>query len=470
MDPILRPLESGQTKLASSSSETTAVPGSSTRRRFLASGSAAIAAFVAAKAKGQVTTGNPLQVTPPVCTTVADTPAVERPDPQHSSHVFSAPETELAFRNHGMHAELLRQPLTPLGSHYLLIHFDIPMLDANSYSLAIGGRVRQAFKINLDDLKSQKAFTQTVTMECAGTGRSTLHPRPVYVPWFKEDIGTYQWTGTRLRPLLERAGLLDDAVEVLFTGWDTGVDLGVEHAFERSLPLADALQDEVMLAWAANGQSLLPQHGYPLRLVVPSWYGMASVKWLRAITVLNEAFQGIEQAKVYRYTQSKEDPGTPVRLKLVHSVMAPPGIPDVITRQRFVSPGQQVIEGKAWSGSGSVTRVQVSTDNGATWANAELTSISSDRFAWVHWRFSWEAVAGEYVLACRATDEAGNQQPLDPNERFNIQGNGVNAVQRIAVTVQEGIGSAKRDVPSHARAVLSGAKTPPTPQTINTLA
>lgn len=103
------------------------------------------------------------------------------------------------------------------------------------------------------------------------------------MPWSDGAIGTYQWIGTPLRPLVEQAGLLGDAVEIVFTGWDTGVDLGIEHAYERSLPVADALHPEVMLAWAANGQTLLPEHGYPLRLIVPSWHGMASVKWLRAI-------------------------------------------------------------------------------------------------------------------------------------------------------------------------------------------
>jgi sulfane dehydrogenase subunit SoxC len=122
---------------------------------------------------------------------------------------------DLAFRNHGMMAELLRTDITPLGAHYLL--------------------------------QGRGTITQAVTMECAGTGRRNLQPRPVYVPWDKEAIGTYRWTGTPLRPLLEQAGLASNAVEVLFTGWDSGIDLGIEHAFERSLPVADAMRDEVML-------------------------------------------------------------------------------------------------------------------------------------------------------------------------------------------------------------------------------
>jgi sulfane dehydrogenase subunit SoxC len=298
-------------------------PASAGRRRLLAGSAGVIAAGLAARARARAG---------PACTTVPESPTVERPPPQRAADVFSTPETELAFRNHGMHAEFLRQPLTPLGAHYLLIHFDIPALDAGNYALAVGGRVRQPLRIGLQELKDQPVLTQTVTMECAGTGRSTLDPRPVYVPWFKECMGTYEWTGTRLRPLLERAGVLDDAVEVLFTGWDSGVDLGVEHAFERSLPLADALRDEVMLAWAANGRPLLPEHGFPLRLVVPSWYGMASVKWLRAITVLSEPFEGMQQHEVYVFRQSSDDPGTPVRAKRVNSLIAPPGMPDMLSR------------------------------------------------------------------------------------------------------------------------------------------
>jgi DMSO/TMAO reductase YedYZ molybdopterin-dependent catalytic subunit len=426
-----------------------------------------MAAFAAARGHAQVTTGNPATRTPPDCTTVPDTPTAERPKPQQASHVFSAPETELAFRCHGMHAEFLRQPLTPLGSHYLLIHFDIPVLDAGGYSLAVGGRVRKPFRISLDELKAQPALTQTVTMECAGTGRSTLHPRGVYVPWFKECMGTYEWTGTRLRPLLERAGLLGDAVEVMFTGWDTGLDHGVEHAFERSLPLAEALGDEVMLAWGANSQPLLREHGFPLRLIVPAWYGMASVKWLRAITVLDKPFEGMQQATGYRYKQSADEPGTPVRNKRVNSVMAPPGIPDLISRTRFLAPGRQVLEGKAWSGSGRITLVEVSTDDGATWNRADLSAVARDRHAWVHWRYAWDAAAGDHLLLCRATDAAGNRQPLDPNDRYNVQANGANGVQRIPVTVQAGIGTSGLDVPSHPQAVLPGAKVPPYPSTVN---
>ncbi|MBA2964222.1 MULTISPECIES: sulfite oxidase [Ramlibacter] len=441
------------------------------RRRFLATSAAATAAaFAAPKVSAQLTTGNPLQQAPANCTTVPDTPTPVRPDPQDASRVFSAGESVLAFRNHGMQAEFLREALTPLGAHYLLIHFDVPQLSAQGYSVALDGRVRNPTRLSLDDLKRRTLIQQVVTLECAGTGRSTLHPRAVYVPWFKEALGQYQWTGTPLRQILEQAGVLDDAVEVLFTGWDSGVDLGVEHAFERSLPIKEALRDEVMLAWEHNGVPLLPQHGFPLRLVVPSWYGMASVKWLRAITVLNQPFRGVQQSKVYRYQQVKGEAGEPVTFKRVHSLITPPGVPDLITRHRFLAPGPVTLQGVAWSGAGRITRVEVSTDDTATWREARLVPVSGDRFAWTQWQIDWSASAGEHILACRATDEAGDVQLVNPENRWNRQGMGVNGVQRVHVRVLEGIGSARGPVPSAARVVVPGADPVEVPQTVNALA
>lgn len=402
------------------------------------------------------------------CATVSDTPGAGRPPPQEDWRDFSASEVELAFRCHGMQAEFLREPITPLGAHFLLIHFDVPRLDARGYSVALGGHVRRPHRVALGELQRRHVLSQAVTLECAGTGRSTMRPRSIYVPWFREAIGTYRWTGTPLRPLLEQAGLLDGAREVLFTGWDTGVDLGVEHAFERSLPLAEALRDEVMLAWEANGQPLLPQHGSPLRLVVPSWYGMASVKWLRAITVLDHSFEGIEQARVYRYQQGADDPGEPVRQKRVDSAILPPGIPDLVTRRRFLAPGRHMLQGMAWSGAGRVTHVDVSADGGASWREARLVPVARDRFAWTQWFAEWEASApGDHVLASRARDEAGNVQPLDAQETWNRQGMGGNAVQRLGVTVQDGVGIAAMQAPSPTRAAVPGARLPPLPNATN---
>ncbi len=154
-------------------------------------------------------------------------PTPDRPPP--SAGLFSHEETWLAFRNHGMHLEFLDQPITPVASHFQLIHFDVPQLSAEGYSVTLGGRVANPRTVTLDELKQRETVTQPSIMECAGNGRSFAHPRSIYVPWFNEAIGVFEYTGTPLRPLLEEAGLLEDAIEVVFTGHDEGFDLGVRH-------------------------------------------------------------------------------------------------------------------------------------------------------------------------------------------------------------------------------------------------
>jgi DMSO/TMAO reductase YedYZ molybdopterin-dependent catalytic subunit len=165
---------------------------------------------------------------------------------------------------------------------------------------------------------------------------------------------------------------LDEAVEIVFTGHDRGIDDGVEHYYERSLPVEEALREEMLLAYGMNSQPLPPQHGAPLRLIVPDWYGMASVKWLKGITVLNEPFDGIQQTAKYQYKSSKEDPGTPITHKTPHALMIPPGLPDYLSRTRHLKPGRVSIQGRAWSGRSPVERVEFSSDGGLTWEDASL--------------------------------------------------------------------------------------------------
>jgi len=347
---------------------------------------------------------------------------------------FAPAELALATRNHGLPLEALRYDVTPLGLHYLLTHFDIPYVDPGSWSLAIGGHVRRPVSLGLDELKERPKITFACTLECAGNSRARLSPRPLSQPWLEEAVGTAEWTGTPLRPLLEEAEIEDGAVEVLFAGLDRGIQGEVEHNYERSLPLEDALRPEVMLAYEVNGRPLPPQHGFPLRLVVPGWYGMAHVKWLDRINVLTEPFEGYQQAHQYRQKQSEEDPGTPVTRILPRSLLVPPGIPDFPGRRRFLEPGLCVLEGRAWSGWGPVVRVEVSVDGGRSWEDAALDEAVGD-FGWARWTFRWEEIQpGEYELCSRATDGAGNAQPVEPE--WNYGGYVNNAVQRVPVTVR----------------------------------
>jgi sulfane dehydrogenase subunit SoxC len=342
-------------------------------------------------------------------------------------------ELQLAVRNHSMPLEALRYPITPIGLHYLLIHFDIPQVDPTAFELVVGGHVRKTLRLSLDDLTSHPARTLAVTLECAGNGRARTSPRPLSQPWLGEAVGTAEWTGLSLAALLQEAGLRDGAVDVVFTGLDRGVQGGVEQLYERSLPIADAFRDEVLLAYAINGQPLPPQHGFPLRLVVPGWYGMTNVKWLRSITVLDHAFEGYQQATAYHFRTVEGDRGAPVTRMLPRALMVPPGVPDFMSRTRFVEPSRQSIEGRAWSGLGAIAGVEFSCDAGATWSQADLDDEISP-YAWRGWKHTWDATKpGEYELCARASDTAGNVQPLD--QRWNFEGVQNNAVQRVRVVV-----------------------------------
>jgi len=343
-------------------------------------------------------------------------------------------ELQLAARNHGMPLEALRYPVTPVGLHYLLIHYDIPPVDPESFKLEIGGLVERPFSLTLDELSSRPAVELTVTMECAGNGRATLTPRPVSQPWLLEAVGTARWRGTALRPLLEEAGVFPGAVEVLFTGLDRGVEGGIEQWFQRSLPVDEAMRDEILLAYEMNGQTLPPQHGAPLRLVVPGWYGMTNVKWLARIEVLERPFDGYQQRAAYKLRQSEEDEGVAVGRMLPRSLMVPPGKPEFLTRERFLGVEPVALEGKAWSGVGPIERVEVSADGGLSWAEAALGPDADSPWAWRSWTYEWSPPApGRYELCSRARDDAGNVQPVEPE--WNLGGYANNAVQRVPVTI-----------------------------------
>lgn len=341
-------------------------------------------------------------------------------------------ELQLALRNREMPLEALRYPVTPAGLHYLLIHYDIPAVNAAEWRLRIGGLVSKPVDLTLEKIKERPARTIAVTLECAGNSRALMARRRISQPWLLGAIGTAEWTGVPLRGILEEAGLRPEACEIVFTGLDRGVEGGEPQAYQRSLSVSEALRDEVLLAYAMNGEPLQPQHGYPLRLLVPGWYGMASVKWLDRIEAVAEPFRGYQMTKVYRYWQTGDEEGEPVDLIRPRALMIPPGIPDFMTRTRVVEPGPVALQGRAWAGRRSIARVEVSVDGGSTWSDARLEEPASP-YAWRGWSFLWKAMPGRYTLCARATDSRGEAQPLDAP--WNFKGYGNNVVQRVDVIV-----------------------------------
>ena len=343
-------------------------------------------------------------------------------------------ELRLAARNHALPLEALRYDITPIGLHYLLDHYDIPDVDPVAWRLELDGAVERPLSLSLEQIRARPQTTRTVTFECAGNGRARLSPRPLSQPWLDEAVGTAQWTGIALAPLLREAGIENNAVEVVFTGQDHGIERGIEQDYARSLRLDDALRDEVVLAYAMNGSPLPPQHGAPLRLVVPGWYGMAQVKWLRRITVVDQPFAGFQQITAYRYTHSPDEPGEPVTRIKPRALMIPPGFPDFMSRTRVVDLGDHLLTGRAWSGEARVARVEISADGGRTWSDAQL-GPQLDEYAWCPWRFAWTAdEPGLHLLGVRATDDRGTVQPVE--QSWTRQGMANNMAQVVEVYVR----------------------------------
>ena len=347
--------------------------------------------------------------------------------------LYDNAELGLANRNSGTLLETLSLDITPIGAHYLLTHFDTPLLKSETHVLRFSGEFERPFEISMRELLGLQKVTLPVTLECAGNGRVGMSPRRYSMPWGYEAVGTSIWTGTFLWPLIERAKPKSSVVEFSFTGADFGYDKGVGHYYGRSLTTKQMKDLDVLLVYEMNGQPLLPQHGFPLRLIVPGWYGMASVKWLTDINALSNPFDGFQQVQTYRYRTSVEDVGHPITEILVKSLMVPPGVPDFVTRDRCLRAGKVRVEGRAWSGAGkNIAEVEFCING--TWKKAEILEKVGE-YAWTKWFFDWDAQPGQYILQCRAKDELGCEQPKAP--AWNLGGFGNNSPHSIKVFVRD---------------------------------
>ena len=324
--------------------------------------------------------------------------------------------------------QALQGEITPVEYHYVRSNFALPTHDG---ILEIGGAVENPITLSLDDLRAMPAVERAVTLECAGNGRLDTRPLPAGEPWGSYAVSTARWKGARLHEILQRAKPAANGVEVLFRGADHGryhltpvlpESNRDDLAFERSLALDHATDPdaEILIAYEMNGEPLPADHGAPFRLLVPHWYAVASVKWLRQIEVLTEPFIGEFQTGHYVYEWADQPHGRVALMRVRARVTDP-------APAATIAAGTYTIRGKAWSGTGPVTRVDVSFTGEGSWEAASLDPAKGP-YQWQDWSFEWEASEiGRHSLRARATDAAGNVQPEVPP--WNRLGYGNNAIE-----------------------------------------
>ena len=316
----------------------------------------------------------------------------------------------------------LQQAVTPRGSVYVRSNFDTPVAHA-AWTLVVTGAVERPVAWTLEALAALPSRELLVTMECAGNWRLGMDPVPAGEPWKDGAVSTTRWRGVPLAALLASAGVMADAIEVVARGADTGSRDDAEGAvrFERALPLEVALHGDVLVATHMDGVPLTPHHGAPLRLVVPNWYGMASVKWLTDLEVVTTPFTGYFQTK--RYVYEVDGRATPVTRALVKSMIVAPADGDHVS-------ADTTVRGWAWSGAGAITRVEVAVNG--EWRDAEV-GIPASPYAWTPFALPVSLPPGEVTLRSRATDARGATQP--DRIVWNRLGYGNNAVRASSVVV-----------------------------------
>ena len=309
--------------------------------------------------------------------------------------------------------------ITPIESFYVRTHFPIPAIDRDAWWLHVEGEVEKPFAINYEELLELESRTIPATLECAGNNRNFLEPKVKGVQWGLGAVGTAEWTGVPLSILLDRAEVKPGACEVILEGADGGrlddpkAPPG-ELKFARSIPVSKAHTD-VLLAYKINDADLPPQHGFPLRAIVPGWYAMASIKWLQRIIITDQPFTGYYQTMDYSYWKRRGDIAelVPLTEMQIKAEIAKPAQGEIVPANSNVR-----VHGAAWTSDGEITKVELSTDGGAHWEEANLIGEAIPN-AWRLWEFEWRtpSKSGKQTLVARATDSHGRSQPAkrDPD-------------------------------------------------------
>ncbi len=310
--------------------------------------------------------------------------------------------------------ETLDSFITPNDRFYVRNHFAAPELKVASWRLRVEGAVERPLTLTYADLTSMPARSRVALLECAGNGRAFLQPPAKGVQWQLGAVANAEWTGVPLAAVLGKAGVRPQAVEVILEGADAG-EITEEPkspgriSFARSIPISAVRQADVLLAHRMNGQELPPAHGFPVRALVPGWYGVASVKWLTRVVVTDRPFQGYFQTLDYSYFERRHGLPSlvPVTLIEVKAQIARPA------RHEKIAAGKAFrVHGAAWSGAAEVAKVEVSVDGGTTWAPAKLLGNAVPA-SWRLWEYDWRSPqAGRHTLMARATDVRGRSQPL----------------------------------------------------------
>ena len=311
--------------------------------------------------------------------------------------------------------------ITPSELFYIRSHFLVPELNVASYRLSIRGAVRRELSLSHAEIRSMPSRTCIATLECAGNSRVFLVPPAPGAQWELGAVGNAEWTGVPLAVLLDRAGLADRVCELVLEGADRGVPKEEPKppgtiSYARSIPRNRALEPDVLIAYSMNGQDLTPDHGYPLRAIVPGHYGMASVKWLTDIIATTQPFQGYWQTSDYGYWD--DSAGTPVRRPLAEMKLKAQ-----IARPRVyetLEPGRSyTIFGAAWAGDTDVTEIWVSVDGGTSWVQGDFLD-PINRHAWRRWKYEWITPThpGRYTLLARAKGADERIQPDNHDSNF----------------------------------------------------
>ncbi|WP_407309377.1 sulfite oxidase [Desulfosporosinus sp. SB140] len=324
--------------------------------------------------------------------------------------------------------------ITPNELFYTRNHLPYPTINLESWVLSLGGDFEKPISFSYAQLKQMPKVDRYVTIECSGNKRGLMEPPVPGEQWQIGAVGNAKWTGVPLTYILDQAQIKDTAVELVFTGADSGIrpDMDTNVNFERSLPLDKTLLSECILAWKMNDEPIPYKHGFPLRLIVPGWYGMAHVKWISRITATSSPFKGPFQAIDYVYitNEGDYDNALPVTEMKVNSIITWP------SKGERIHLGQHTLRGLAWTGKGTISRVEISMDDGMSWNAARLTSPEHEPFTWTFWEYLWDiSIPGHYSLLVRAFDNKGQIQPKAAP--WNAKGYGNNSIHQISITVPQ---------------------------------